>query len=382
MVIAGCESSVGSGSDAGRDAGRLVGDDAQVDAFVPLDAPIDAPVTADGGPCADACEADEACVRGVCVPTCGADLGGFDAALSAGLSPVTSYCRTPVAFTVVTSGTERNLYEMSASTDALTTTFTVSRATITEEGGVEGMSTVGTATHTAGMDDMVFAGGYLVVSADESRAAFGYTTTRAGFVGGVFDLATGSGEVSELAAHGNFDATFVDADTVVINGQGLGTHQDGQGLYAFEPGAASSARQLAREMGDFSGGVALYAAHDLVLAGGASLTGSQVFAIPRAMLMEDRATPLALEPTAAIARFDLSSSFTLLSGGRIATVAYTPEYEVAAIEVRALSVAMDGAVTIGAPSQLTTGAVFRAVTPVDDEHVLLSFAGGLLLVRE
>ena len=81
--------------DAGHDAGPLDGGAAR-DAGALLDAGGDT----DGGPIDPCgCAAGTACLRGVCIATCGADLARLDAALAPDVEVVRHYCETPAAMT-------------------------------------------------------------------------------------------------------------------------------------------------------------------------------------------------------------------------------------------------------------------------------------------
>ena len=355
--------------DGGNDVGTHVAE-AGIDAG--SDANVDAAVA-----CSSAtCSGTHACVRGVCVLTCGADTTGFDAALAAGLTVVQSVCRTPIAITVVGS----NVYELDKATAGLVTTFTLTRWARGAE--VPTTTTVGTATFTGMTGDMTFAGGYVAVAPDEMHALFGYTTapmTGSGrmSVGGVFDMATSSGTVAEVPANNNFDATFLDATHFVIDGAPMA----GQGLYRGTT-AATTVVQVASHLGDFSGSVEVFGAS--VLAGGSSFGSAWADGSTdgdRVVVFDAASIGTASSPIDAstLTQLVMPSAFELLSGGRAASVHYGGS-GIDRIELHTLTRSSTGAVSVAAPTNLTTGGVFSSATAAGAD-IALGFQGGLLFVR-
>ncbi len=331
----------------------------------------------DGGEsttCAGApCGAGHACVRDVCLATCGADASGWDGALAPGLTPIGSVCRTVDAIAV--SGSEA--YDVTHATSGTTTTFTLSRwATGSESPTV---SVVGTASYEASASEMVFAGGYLALSTDGMRAVFGYTTDQAGYVGGLFDMATAGGTAVEVGADGNFDATFRDTTDYFVNG-GIG---GAPGVYAGHAGG-TTLEALVAGLGDASGSVRFWVDQSVLLAGGSSFggttwadgstSGSRVVVLTETDLAS--ATVLAAND---LPQLDMPSSFALLSGGRAASVHYDASFAVDGIEVRTLSVTASE-VSVSSPTAFVSGGDFSAITAAGDGAVL-AFGGGLLFVR-
>lgn len=386
-LILGCNSGGNPPVDAGGDAGGGGGDvgvrdagggDAGGDAGVG-----DAGVVADGGTDAAAascatvrCSADHACVRGVCVPTCGADTSTFDAALAGGLAVVGSVCRTPTALTYAGG----QMYELTASTSGLVTTFTLQRWTPGTE--TPAATTIATATYTAAAaGTMVFAGGYVAVAPDQMHAVFGYTTTLAGIVGGVFDVATGTGTATELPANGNYDAAFADGTHYLVNGALGGA----QGVYRATSGGTSLA-QVVSHVGDASGSVVFWGDEGLVLAGGIAFatawpdgatTGERVLVLDAAAL----ASASAPIDGSTVPQLTMPSTFEMLPGARVASVHYDATYAVDAIQVRTLTRATGGgAVSVSSPTNLTTGSTFTSITAAGSD-VALGFSGGLLFVH-
>ncbi len=388
--VLGCDTTT-TPSDAGTDA--LLGGDAPHDAFLGVvDGSYDGGPIVDGGhdaatpdggsdaaivACSSAtCSGTHACVRGVCVLTCGADTTSFDAALAAGLTVVQSVCRTPKALAVVGA----NVYELDAATVAPTTTFTLTRWARGAE--VPTTATVGTATFTGMTGDSTFPGGFVAVAPDEMHALFGYTTSpMAGSgrmsVGGVFDLATSAGTAVALSADNNYDATFLDATHFLVDG----APSAGQGLYR---GTTSTATltQIASHLGEYSGSVEVFGTS--VLAGGTSIaanwpdgtTGDRVVVLDATALT----TGTAIVDGTTLTHLSMPSSFELLSGGRAASLHYDSSFAVDAIQTRLLTRDGTGVVSAAAPTNLTTGAVFTSVAAAGTD-IALGFQGGLLFVR-
>ncbi|UJR79570.1 hypothetical protein [Sandaracinus amylolyticus] len=393
VIATGCGDDDGGtpSSDAGTDA-RVGQVDAQieVDAYVAPDAYVE-PDAYVAPPCDPGCGEGEACLRGVCVATCGGDVAAMDAALAEGLVPVANVCRAvsgPIEVVVPTGGAMPRVYEVTAATVDTTTTFTLSRWTLDPSVSAPTPETVATTTHAGHAASAIYAGGYLALSPDEARAIFGYTTSDEGFVGGVFDVAVGGGSASETRADGNFDGVWLDDAHYVVNGLGMaGAATSGQGLYVRDVETPSAWRAL-DEMGAYSGGVTLVG--DVVIAGAAMAFGSnwpdergggRIFVLPREVLEDAETVSSAWD--ASLAQLEAPSAFTRVFGTKLAATTYmdAPPYDIASIEVRALAETGE-TWTLSAPVPLTTGSTFRRVVPAGTDRALLVHAGGLLIVEE
>jgi hypothetical protein len=322
------------------------------------------------------CTGAHACVRGTCIATCGADVSGWDAALATGLVVDGVVCRTPAAIEFANG----HVYELMASTTGMVTTFQLGRWTPGTDSPT--VSMVASAQYTAtAATTMAFAGGYIAVNADETRALFGYTTTLSGSVGGVFDVVTGTGAATEVRADGNFDATFLGANSYLVNATIGGM----QGVYRGAPLAPGTTfTQVVSHLGDASGNVAMWSTGNVVLAGGSSFgsawmdgstMGDRVLVLDPAMLAS---ATTAIDGNT-VQQLMLPSAFELLSGDRIASVHYDASFTVDAVDVRTLSHSASG-VSMSASTHLTTGATFTGVTAAGSQ-VVLSFAHGLLFVH-
>ncbi len=362
------------------DAGPVVDGGAVADAATtdPDASPADAGTGGDdGGGLACACAADEVCVRDVCIASCGLEAAALEAALGEGLAPVRHWCRGADAVTIEGD----TVFALTASPTASGARFEVSRWTLEVGTALPSTAVVGSAAYDGSSGEMVFGSGYLAVSPDTGHAVFGYTTTLAGFVGGVFDLATAGGAVLETSAPGNFDAAFIGPEDYLVNGGGLGG-ATGQGLHRGRAGIMGGA-QVASGMGDASGGVGYWAEAGLVVAGGVRFGGAwpdgseggYVFFVGPSAL--DGAAPLDLFGAASVQRLALPSAFDLLPGGRFVTVEYTPDFSaIDRLELRLLARdAASGVVSSGPARALTRGALFVGAA-AHGTHLVLRHAGG------
>lgn len=378
LGLVGCPADPVAPSDAGTDA-RVTDAPAATDAPVAADAPAAADAPSDAAladaPCA--CDAAEICVRGVCLAPCGAAAASLEAALAADLVPVAHYCRTPVAWSAVGD----HVYEVAMRTEGTTTHFDLSRWTATPGTSAPTATLLGTASHTATMGEDVYPGAYVAVGSDEAHAVFGMTTSLAGFVGGVFDVTAGSGTVVRTDAPGNFDAVFVDATRVVVNGQGLAT-ATGQGLYELVAGTMGGAL-VANGMGDSSGSLAYWASEDLIIAGGASYgapfpTGEseRVFFVSPTDL--SATSPANLETDASF--LAIPSAFWLVPGDGLVSVVWGAS-GVDHLDARWLAVSGTGLVSASTASALTNDGTFFSAGALAGD-IGLRHAGGILVVRQ
>ena len=76
----------------------------------------------------------------------------------------------------------------------------------------------------------------------------------------------------------------------------------------------------------------------------------------------------------------MPSAFELLSGGRVASVHYDASFAIDGVEVRTLTRATGGAVSVSTPSNLATGILFSSVAASGND-IVLGFGGGLLFVH-
>ncbi|MCK5800691.1 MAG: hypothetical protein KAI47_26070, partial [Deltaproteobacteria bacterium] len=120
----------------------------------------------------------------------------------------------------------------------------------------------------AGTQDL-FSGHYLAMAPTGGIVAVGYTLKDQS--GGI-ELGAAGSAPTEIAGTGNYDAIYLDADTLLVNGQGLGAVDKGHAVYAYKAGAA---RALITDAGSFSGFIAV-GAH--VLFAGGYTTKNEIWA--------------------------------------------------------------------------------------------------------
>lgn len=359
------------------DAGVRTDTPVVTDTGVPVDAPatVDAPVLVDAP---GACATGEISVRDVCLPSCGATAATLEDALVADLVPVAHYCRTPSLWVAVGA----QVYDVTRRDEGLVVHFDLATWTATP-GTAPAPTAVATASYTRLTTDEFVSppfGGFVAVSPNEMRALFGYTTSRSGFVGGIFDFATADGAVVTSDAPGNFDAIFLSNARVIVNGLGLGTAADGQGLYELTAGMMGG-DLVADGMGDASGSLYYWASEDLVVAGGGS------FGTPFPTGESSRVFFVDPDDLSTTAHADLSSgdfvaapsAFWPVPGEGLATPAYGAA-GVDHLEVRYLA-RVSGDPVLGAPAALTTDATFESARELDGD-IGLQHAGGILVVRQ
>jgi hypothetical protein len=349
----------------------------------PMDAPASDVPTADAPP-ADvpprdtpcACDADQTCLRGVCVATC-AGAAGLEAALGAGVVPVSHACRSPAVFGTV--GT--NVYELEAVPGAGgSTTLRLVRWALGN--GAVTPTTLAERTYAPTMAELVFPG-FVAVSADETHALFGYTTTLGGVVGGVVDVTTATMTFDETSAPGNFDALFLAGRQYLLNGLGFDAMSE-PAVYLVDPDGGG-ARVAIGGTGDASGSLGLWADEGLIVAGGARFgstwpdgsSGGYVFFV-ESVLVTGSTVPL--DAFADAERLAIPTAFELLSGGRLAALRYDASFAVDGIEVHQLERSGTGAITSAPPISIATGSTFTTVGSIEDDAILVH-AGGALRVR-
>lgn len=123
---------------------------------------------------------------------------------------------------------------------------------------------------TPGLSGTLFASAYLALS-PAGQAAVGYTVDTT-FDGQIFWGNTATPKPVDKAS-GNFDVAFLDNQTLLINGMGVGAAQDGQGVYLYQQG--KTPRRLITDIGTMSGFLAV--GKKAVFAGGYFTGGSKIY---------------------------------------------------------------------------------------------------------
>lgn len=338
----------------------------------------------------DPCDAPLACVRGACVDLCGADATTVEASLAEGVVPIAGYCRTAQAFD---PGGDTSVIDLRVEDDGETITATAARFALVP-GNVEPTAQpVGSADVTPAVEGVpLFWSVFAAEAPGGDRVAVGYTQD---FGDGRL-IVLGGGVPIELSAPNNFDAAWLDADTLLVNGQGLVPDSPvAQGLYAavLGEGGAVTPRQLVAQGLAFSGSVELLG--DLVLYGGFDGDfANQLLVVDRAALeavLDDPAAPPldATSSPAVVAAADGASSFDHLGGGRLAVRRFNAELEslftlVETSGETAETFALGTPVPLAGPSGEDPDVYEQIIDDVvatgDPDRVLLVHDAGLLLV--
>lgn len=382
-LLAGCGDDDGGGGapdDAGVDAGSTADAGPDGGAASPFPAPED---------CA-ACEGTRACVRGVCVDLCGGDAAEVDAALAEGVAPIAGYCRTAVA---AGAGPASTVVDLQVLDDGDAITATLASFPLTPGNVAPTAAPRATFEVTPALDGMpLFWSGFVAAGPGDAPAAVGYTQ---GFGDPGRLFVVGEGDPIELPAPGNFDVAWLDASTLLVDGQGVGDDAElAQGLDAVRLDGAgnATARRVLGNAFAFSGSVAVVG--DLVLYGALAddfsdrllvLAGATIDSVldggsdPVDALADDRVVEVPGGP----------SAFVHLGDGRLAVRRFNAEFETELSLVETTGSTPD-AFALGAPTPLAgppgddPGAfeqVFSdAIATGDPDRPVLVHGTGLLLV--
>jgi hypothetical protein len=389
LWIIGCDGPV-TIADAGADDGGPSDDGGLARDAGPGDAGVGADAGSDAGPAGceiDGCGEGEACVRSVCIADCGGDVSGFEAALGAGFVPVAHFCRGPSAFAAREDGGDVTVFDLTAATAGTVTTFSLSRWALDPATPTPALAVVGTMTFDAeDTGALAFAGGYLELDPDGAQALFGYTTSATGSPGQIFRMSLADGTGYKEVAPGNFDAAWVDAEHYLVNGFGLASLADGQGLYAADLTVADRAVHIGTDFGAYSGSVAVGPTFILAAGVGDDFAG-HAYLVPRATYEAALAdgTPVDLGALSEVldpAGAPIGSTFSLVHG-RLVTMPYGGP-------ITSYATAVEGdAMTLSDPRVLATGVTFTDAIAAGEGQLLLArydastFAvASLLLVRE
>jgi len=319
-------------SDAGPDAMPDAMPDATPDAMPDAmpDATPDAmpmPGCTMDSDCMDA-GASYACVRGVCIDSCGVDLAELRPLLeTANLTPVSHSCDTYKAVGVRNTASGGELVALRAGTVAtelevvsvgLSATSAPTSVFTYDTGGMVGMET--------------FLNNYVSVTAAGDKITVGYTNL--GGTGQIVTHDVSSSVTAGTTAPSNFDTAWVMEagvmdPTLMVSGAGFdasGTNS----LYKLTPMVMPGAQQLAVG-GCFSGSLSV--SDDYVVFGSAcsfgatwpdGTEGDRSFVIPRSQL--ETGTPLSIYNmdglASGVTQLDGFSLHRMLGDGRIASYAY------------------------------------------------------------
>jgi len=151
-------------------------------------------------------------------------------------------------------------------------------------------------------------------------------------------------------ASGNFDAIFLDDTTLLINGAGVGTAQEGQGVYLHQGGKA--ARRLIKEMGAMSGFMAL--GSQVVFAGGYFTGGSKIYGFTLAKVKAAIAGGTTLTPSDGQLVLDGSAGDAVALGDDLVVATMNDSWMFKAVSRIPITVS-GNQISAGQPVELVTG---------------------------
>lgn len=322
------------------------------------------------------CDDGDVCLRNACVQDCGGDVAALDGAFASTLRVLGGAC-TPPGIQGVGQGCDGDALDVTVYTvRILDGDFEVSQ---TVHAFRAPSTSVLTRVPGPAGDDPAYVSRYVEVSPTGERLAFGYT--RPDFSGEVLVLDLATKAVTRITAYGNYDAAWLDADTVLVNGLSANAEGYDQGLYAVDlSGAEPTARKVVGDLGDASGAVSVYGGGQVVIAGayGEDLgdDGNAVFAFDGAAIADLVKDGVALSAvsTATIPRVAVPSDFDLV-GRSLVSFDYTDN----AFHARTATDLSGTAFTVYEPTTFATLPV-ADVTPLPDGSALLTIPGGVLWV--
>ncbi len=195
-----------------------------------------------------------------------------------------------------------------------------------------------------------YLGTYLARSPGGKLAA-GYTEDQT-FDGALFLGAKGATPLKLEKAQGNYDALFLDEDTLLVNGAGLGAAQEGQGVYLHKAGSAP--RRLVKDLGAMSGQLALGAS--VLFVGGYYSDGNKLYGLSLAEVKSAIASGKTLSAT--------TDGDLIYAGGSLDAVALGDDLVVAKMNTTTFAVeAVQRIATTLAGDKLSAGASSTICTP-------------------
>jgi hypothetical protein len=181
--------------------------------------------------------------------------------------------------------------------------------------------------------DTLFGGGYVAFS-QGNRVAVGYTRS-SDFGGAIFYGAIDEAS-DELTAPGNFDAAWLDSETLLVHGSGLEQLNDGTGVYVWQLG--STPRKLIEELGEASSFIAI--GPEVVFVGESAWPNNRVHAFTRAELTAAIASTDSLTPEDADLVYDGAASDMAALGNDLLVldITYDAEFNASFNGIHAIAV--------------------------------------------
>jgi len=220
----------------------------------------------------------------------------------------------------------------------------------------------------------IYLGTYLARSPSGAKLAAGYTEDTT-YDGALFIGAKGGTPEKVDQAQGNYDALFLDEDTLLVNGSGLGTAQEGQGVYLFRKGSAP--RRLLKDLGAMSGQLAL--GKTLLFAGGYFADGNKIYGFSLAEIKAAIASGATLSATADGDLVYAGGSLDAVALGDDLVVAKMNPTSFAVERVQRIAASVTGdKVSAGATSTIATpgGSLTLEGLASDGEILALLLSGG------
>jgi hypothetical protein len=207
---------------------------------------------------------------------------------------------------------------------------------------------------TAAGDEQLFASGYLARST-AGTLAVGYT--RSSDFGGSVMVGSADESVGELVSPGNFDAAWLDEDTLLVHGSGLGDAAEGAAVYVWRRNEAP--RRLVADLGAASSYLAI--GDEVVYVGESAWPDNRLYAFTKAQLHAAVATNSTLTKTDGDMVYDGTAIdvATLHDDLVVLDASYDESFSAVFNGVRRIAVAVDqGSVSATGQTELAA--------PVDD----------------
>jgi hypothetical protein len=353
------------GPDAGGpDAGRPRDGGSAPDAGPPRDA---------GQACAPPCSKEQACVRGRCVPTCGAEVAALERALSPALTVLGGCCLAPEvsAFAVPRD----SFYAVRSSVDGGARLFELRNS---DGCGLEGEVY---AVSVAQPPGVALRPTHLLTTASRRALSdsfvFGYTTDAPGAPGALLGFFYEGIQQRgfSLETRGPVQATNLDTgEQLLVAGDALGS-LSGAGAYAYTPSTGALTQLLALGEGR-AGGIASFL--DFILVGATAPDGGEAaYAFEERWL--DAGTLSVTDPR--VRRLALPASFVRVGPTLLATERRAgPLAPLEGLEVRTVGERLEF-LPPGAPVQWTFGPAFDRAQWSGYGAVLLHHDKGVWIVQ-
>ncbi len=324
------------------------------------------------------CPDQQACVAGVCVASCGAELSELSDALPSSLTVLANYCG---ALPAVDSAGEF-VYAAHLGGSGAAQTLSVDAWELSTTSSAPSLATLSTGA-LATTQSTLFLSDFAAVSPNGQRAAAGYTEP-SNFVdptpGEVVIAPTAGGSAQVVSVTGNYDADWLDDDHLVLTGQIGGMTQ---GVVAFDLSGALTSRVVLTDVGVYSGDIAVLRDAGLLLVGGLSAAFTDelyVCPLSKALAIASGTDSALIGTDPLLQKLSAPSLFKVVQGrDLLVTTTYDAQWN-KVYELRPWSLSA-GELSFGTPEPLLSAPLISNVVPVSGGRLLLEHAGGHLLVQ-